>query len=78
MAPPCDTVTDGLAKKKRTDMSALVCNCFKAVMMYIRHLDSCDVITSGDKSQTNDIKNRSDRKQTCPQDFGTYFLTDPV
>ena len=58
-------------------MSAFVCNCFKAVMMYIRHLDSCDVITSGDKSETNYINDRSDRKQTCLQDFGTYFFNRP-
>ena len=52
LLPPFRKVTDWSSNElTRTNMSALACNCSRALWKYIYHLDSCDIGYSSDSRQ---------------------------
>ena len=52
MVPPFRKRGDYFHEQKRKDMSAMICNCSKAVCSYIRHLESFDINDSSDSSDS--------------------------
>ena len=50
-------------------MSSMVCNSSKAVIKFIRHLDSCDI---SDKSDSRDSR----QGQTCMKHFSTDCISN--
>ena len=52
----------------RSKMSAMVCNCSRAVWKYIWHLDRCDIIDNSDSSDSKEEK-------TCWQNLATVCVS---
>ena len=51
-------------------MTAVVCNCSRAVWKYMWHLDSCDINDNSDYSDSSDSR----QEWTCLQDFATVCI----
>ena len=54
-----------------TNISAMVCNCSKAVFKYTWQLYSCDIIDKSDSSEGSDSR----QDQTCLQDIATVCIS---
>ena len=64
-------VTHWSSNWTKTNMSAMGCNCNRAVFGYIRYLDSCDISDNSDNSDSSDSR----QEQTCLHDFARVGIS---